>query len=170
MFKSIKGNPRTVVIQKYSRKKNWVDLGTYLDAEGITLVKANNLLRFVYDNIAECVSPSTLQETKIRIIVRGKKSKRELLVLSNDNNEFFELLNGYINNPRVVIVVDGKRMYSDSENPHFKSLTEFMEWTWEHNGISKATLRTPCVGDGNLQTYDITFVDGEKHTCSLLYT
>ena len=170
MFKSLKGNPRTVIVLKYSRKKKWVDLGTITDVEGINFLKASRILQMFQTNEAERVNLDTFNDTKFRLIVRGKKSGREVLVLSTDNESFFLRLNNIRNNPHVIILVDGEELYSDSANPYFYSLNDLMLWTWKHNGILKAKGRTICPEDGNLSTYDITFVDGEKHTFSFLYT
>lgn len=170
MFKTIKGNPRRVILQKCSRKNNWVDIGTYIDNEGITFKKAYTLIQGATHLENSDINFTTRLNTKYRLIVRGKKSGRELLVMSSFNVNLFQSLCGISKSPSCIILVDGKTLYSASSNPYMKSLEELMKWTWEHGGIFKANTRTCCKEDGSLSTWDVEFMDGEKHTFSHLYT
>lgn len=170
MFKTIKGNPRRVVLQKCSRKNNWVDIGTYIDNEGITHTKAHHLISGASRLENSDIRFETRLNTKYRLIVRGKKSNRELPVMSSSNMNLFHSLYEVSNYPSHIILVDGKTLYSASSNPYMKSFEKLMEWTWEHGGISRASVRKPCKEDGNLCTWNVEFMDGEKHTFSYLYT
>ena len=170
MFKTIKGNPRRVVLQKCSRKNNWVDIGTYIDNEGITYMKAYNLISRAMHLENSDINFKTRLNTKYRLIVRGKKSGRELLVMSSFNMNLFRPLYERSKFSRYIILVDGKTLYSNSSNPYMLPIQQLMEWTWEHGGILKGNVRTFCEEDGNLCTWDVEFIDGEKHTFSYLYT
>lgn len=170
MFKTIKGNPRRVVLQKCSRKNNWVDIGTYIDSEGITSTKAQHLITGASRLENSDIRFETRLNTKYRLIVRGKKSDRELLVMSSSNINLFRSLYDWSKSAQCVILVDGKTLYSNSANPYMTPIKKLMEWTWEHGGIYKGSTRTSCKEDGNLCTWDVEFMDGEKHTFSYLYT
>jgi len=170
MFKTIKGNPRRVVLQKCSRKNNWVDIGTYIDSEGITCKKAFGLISGAIHLENSDIKFETRLNTKYRLIVRGKKSGREILVMSSFNMNLFRSLYERSKDSRYIILVDGKTLYSNSSNPYMTSIQKLMEWTWEHGGIFKGNGRTLCKEDGNLFTWDVEFMDGEKHTFSYLYT
>lgn len=170
MFKTIKGNPRRVILQKCSRKNNWVDIGTYIDNEGITYTKAQNLIAGAFRLENTDIRFETRLNTKYRLIVRGKKSGRELLVMSSSNMNLFRSLYEKSKSSQYIILVDGKTLYSNSSNPYMLPIQKLMEWTWEHGGIFKGNFRTSCKEDGNLYTCDVEFMDGEKHTFSYLYT
>lgn len=170
MFKTIKGNPRRVILQKCSRKNNWVDIGTYIDSEGITYTKALNLITGASRMENPDVRFETRLNTKYRLIVRGKKSDKELLVMSSLNSNLFRSLYERSTSSQYVILVDGKTLYSNSGNPYMTPIKKLMEWTWEHGGIYKGNIRTSCKEDGGLATWDVEFMDGEKHTFSYLYT
>lgn len=170
MFKTIKGNPRRVILQKCSRKNNWIDIGTYIDSEGITCKKAFGLISGAAYLENSDIKFETRLNTKYRLIVRGKKSGREILVISSFNMNLLRSLYEKSKSPQSIILVDGKTLYSNSSNPYMLSLQQLMEWTWKHGGIFKGNVRTSCKEDGNLCTWDVKFMDGEKHTFSYLYT
>lgn len=77
MFIEVKGKPKTVIIQKLTKANKWVDVGSITLLKGIDFKTADKILS----------SCATLK-TPHRLIIRGKKSKREFQVLSSRSEDF----------------------------------------------------------------------------------
>ena len=49
MFIEVHGKPKEVIIQKWTKKNTWVDIGRYYNNEGFDFLKADNLLSMQQD-------------------------------------------------------------------------------------------------------------------------
>lgn len=164
MFIEVKGRPKEVVIQKLTKRNEWIDIGSYRDNEGFDYYKARALLEF----------KQGISEVHYRLLIRGKKSKRELQVLSSRAFDFYDVLASMAHNKQIYLSymspTKGNIMFANNENPHALHASDLHNMIMAGNGIQKAYFRPPSEADGLLDTYDITFVDGTTGTFSVLHT
>ena len=160
MFLDIKGKPKKVIIQKRTHSGSWSDVATYRDLEGLNFKKCVSVLR-----MKESENPGDY-----RLIIRGKKSKRELQVLSSSTLPFRYLVELLTKNKSMHLMADGLKMFADNENPHVLPAANLIQWIRESGGLKKVKHRDTCKEDGELNTYDVTFGDGSKHTFSIFYS
>ena len=156
MFIEIKGKPKEVIIQKLTKKNNWVDVASYRDFDGIDYDKARDLLEF----------KQLTNNNHFRLILRGKKSKRELQVLSTRAFDFYDVLSDMRTDKGIHLMCDGLKMFANNENPHCIKIDKLADWVRKVGGIKKAYYRPQSPEDGDLATYDITFNDGTTATFS----
>lgn len=158
MFIEVYGKPKEVIIQKWTKKNTWTDIGRYYDNEGFDFLKADNLLSMQQD--------FSLSNNEFRLILRGKVSKREFQVLSTRAIEFYRLLALMENDNTRHLMCDGLKMFANNENPCVLKLWRLREMIRSAGGIKKATVRPTSKDDGYLETWDVIFNNGEEHTFS----
>lgn len=159
MFIEVKGKPKTVIIQKLTKANKWVDIGSITILRGIDFKTANEILS----------SCATLK-TPHRLIIRGKKSKREFQVLSSRSEDFYNVISLMARDNRIHLMVDGSKMVANNLNPYCINLDGFIALIRSYGGIAKANLRPTCKDDGNLSTFDIKYVNGIESTVSVFYS
>lgn len=162
MFIEVKGKPKEVIVQKWTKKNTWVDVSRYYNGDGIDYKKAYNLLLMHQD--------FSLNNNEYRLILRGKVSKREFQVLSTRAIGFYNFLVGMESNNTIHLMCDGLKMFANNENPHVLKLHVLRDMIQKYGGIKNAATRTICNEDGGLETWDVYFNNNEKHTFSVFYS
>lgn len=160
MFLDISGKPKKVIIQKLTRAGKWVDEGVYRDLDGLTYKKCVALLRMKANEGAD----------DYRLIIRGVKSGKEILILSLRTTHFRYIIDMMTKRKYMHMMADGLKMFSANENPYTLPVEKLIEWIRQSGGLKKVKYRHSCPEDGDLRTYDVTFGDGSKHTFSVFYS
>lgn len=164
MFIEVKGRPKEVVIQKLTKRNEWMDVGSYRDNGGLDYWKVRDLLEFKQGT----------SDVHYRLIIRGKKSKRELQVLSSRAFDFYDVLAQMARDKQIYLsyMSSTKRniMFANNENPHTLHAADLHNMILSGNGIEKSYFRPTSETDGYLDTYDVTFVDGTTGTFSVLHS
>lgn len=158
MFIEVNGRPNTVILQRWSQRNRWADVGSYTHNEGVDYVVAHNLLSGTADFFNH------------RLIIRGKKSKREIQVLSGRALDFYRILQNVGNSSSRFIRRANGEMYNNFDNPTCLPMKKLKEFIKSHNGIKKAKLRAITATDGSLRTWDVTFNDEHKEAFSLFWS
>lgn len=157
MFIEVKGKPKTVIIQKRTKANKWVDIGSVTLIDGIDYNTARNIL----------YSCSNLEAVDYRLILRGKKSGREYQVLFSRSEDFYDVLEQMKSDKSIYLLIDGLTLVANNSNPRCMGIDKFIDMVRFFGGIAKANMRTRCIDDGYLTTYDITYVNGNKSTISV---